>query len=265
TGYVHSLDAGTRHRLLGVARGVLGTARPGDLVAGACVVDSPGDPFDERACLEACAPILEAGATPVLFPSYGLNAGSDADVMARLSRLAARLPSFIGFELSPSFVPCGRILSLAAYRDLLHVPNCVGAKHSSLSRRLEWQRLALRDRERPEFRVYTGNDLAIDMVRYGSDWLLGLSTAAPEAFARRDAWWAAGDARFDELDDALQALGDVAFRAPVPAYKHSMAQVLRLRGWIASDAPCPGSPRRPDSDREILAAILARIDAAAAA
>jgi len=113
--------------------------------------------------------------------------------------------------------------------------------------------------------VLTGNDLAIDMVRYGSDWLLGLSSAVPEAFALRDGWWAVGDARFDELDDALQALGDFAFRPPVPAYKHSMAQVLRLRGWIASDTPCPGAPVRPDSDREILASILARIDAAAAA
>ena len=31
--------------------------------------------------------------------------------------------------------------------------------------------------------VLTGNDLAIDMVMYGSDYLLGLSTFAPEAFA----------------------------------------------------------------------------------
>lgn len=265
TGYVHALDTATRVRLLSIARQVLGPARRGDLVAGVCVVDAVGDRFDEAGYLSACEPILAVGATPVLFPSHGLNAGSDADVLDRLSRLAARLPSFIGFELSPAFVPSGRILSLAAYRDLLHIPNCVGAKHSSLSRRLEWERLALRDRERPDFRVYTGNDLAIDMVRYGSDWLLGLSTAAPEAFARRDAWWAAGDPRFDELDDALQALGDFAFRTPVPAYKHSMAQVLGLRGWIACDDPCPGSPRRPDSDREILATILARIDAAAAA
>lgn len=265
TGYVHTLDAAERGRLLGIARGVLGPPRPGDLVAGACVVDAKGAPFDERAYLAACEPILAAGATPVLFPSHGLNAGSDADVLARLSRLAARLPSFIGFELSTAFVPSGRILSLPAYRDLLHIPNCLGAKHSSLSRRLEWERLALRDRERPDFRVYTGNDLAIDMVRYGSDWLLGLSTAAPEAFARRDAWWAAGDPRFDELDDALQALGDFAFRTPVPAYKHSMAQVLALRGWIGCDEPCPGAPRRPESDREILATILDRIDAAAAA
>jgi len=265
TGHVHALGDADRRRVLGLARGVLGAPRPGDLVAGACVVDAAGDRFDEAGYLAACEAILAAGGVPVIFPSHGLNAGSDADVMARLARLAARLPAFIGFELATAFVPSGRILSAAAYRDLLGMPTCIGAKHSSLSRRLEWERLALRDAVRPDFRVYTGNDLAIDMVRYGSDWLLGLSTAAPEAFARRDAWWAAGDARFDELDDALQALGDFAFRAPVPAYKHSMAQVLRLRGWIASDAPCPGSPRRPDSDREILAAILARIDAAAAA
>ena len=36
-----------------------------------------------------------------------------------------------------------------------------------------------------EFRVYAGNDLAIDMVAYGSDYLLGLSTLAPNAFAER--------------------------------------------------------------------------------
>jgi dihydrodipicolinate synthase/N-acetylneuraminate lyase len=100
------------------------------------------------------------------------------------------------------------------------------------------------------------------MVRYGSDWLLGLSTAAPAAFAQRDQWWAAGDSRFDELDDALQALGDFAFRHPVPAYKHTMAQALHLQGLIATDEPHPQSPRRPASDREIVATILARIDAA---
>jgi dihydrodipicolinate synthase/N-acetylneuraminate lyase len=265
TGYVHLLGDAARRRVLAEARAALGPPRPGDLVAGACVVDEAGNRFDEAAHLAQCEPILAAGATPVIFPSHGLNAGSEADVVGRIQGLAARLPAFIGFELSPLFVPCGRILSLGAWRDLLHTPHCLGAKHSSLSRRLEWQRLALRDLERPDFRIYTGNDLAIDMVRYGSDWLLGLSTAAPEAFAKRDAWWAAGDPRFDELDDALQALGDFAFRTPIPAYKHSMAQVLALRGWIGCDEPCPGSPRRPESDREILATILQRIDAAAAA
>ena len=265
TGHVHHLDGDARRRVLGVAREVIGPAVPGDLVAGACVVDGVGEPFDERGYLAECEPILAAGATPVLFPSHGLNAGSDGETVARIGTLARRLPAFIGFELSTAFHPAGRILALTAYRDLLHIPNCVGAKHSSLSRRLEWERLAVRDRERPAFHVYTGNDLAIDMVRSGSDWLLGLSTAAPAAFARRDAWLLAGDLRAHELDDALQALGSFTFRTPVPAYKHSMAQVLRLRGWIRCDAPFPGSPCRPDSDREILATILARIDEAVGA
>jgi len=265
TGYVHLLDGAARRRALAVAREVLGPPQPGDLVAGCCVVDRPGDPFREHLHLAEAEPVLAAGALPVLFPSFGLNDGTDAAVVARIASLAGRLPAFIGFELATVFAPCGRILALPAYRDMMAIPNCVGAKHSSLSRRLEWQRLALRDRERPDFRVFTGNDLAIDMVRYGSDWLLGLSTAWPEAFAVRDGWWAVDDCRFDELDDALQSLGDFAFRPPVPAYKHSMAQALHLRGILAAAEPFPGSPRRPESDREILVTIIERIAAALAA
>ncbi|NDC63343.1 MAG: dihydrodipicolinate synthase family protein [Planctomycetia bacterium] len=259
TGYVQLIDDATRRLALAIARE---TAGAGEIVAGACVVDAAGAAFDEGAYGRQLDMIAAAGGIPVIFPSFGLTTGSDADFIARVRRLAARVERFIGFELSTAFVPSGRVLSLDAYADLVAIPNCIGAKHSSLSRRLEWQRLALRDRLRPEFHVFTGNDLAIDMVRYGSDWLLGLSTAYPEAFARRDAWWAAGDPRFDELDDALQALGDFAFRDPVPAYKHSMAQALHLRGLLATDEPHPQSPRRPASDREIIATILDRIAAA---
>lgn len=262
TGYVQLIDDAIRRQALAIARETLGAG--GTLVAGACVVDTPGAAFDELAYARQLETITAAGAIPVIFPSYGLTAGSDADFVARVARLGAYVEQFIGFELGEAFVPYGRILGLAAYERLMTISNCIGAKHSSLSRRLEWERLALRDRVRPEFHVFTGNDLAIDMVRYGSDWLLGLSTAYPEAFACRDRWWAAGDARFDELDDALQALGDFAFRPPVPAYKHSMAQALYLRGLIASDEPHPDSPRRPASDREIIATILARIDRALA-
>jgi dihydrodipicolinate synthase/N-acetylneuraminate lyase len=259
TGYVQLIDDATRRQALAIARETVGA---GEIVAGACVVDAAGAAFDEAAYGRQLDMIAAARGIPVIFPSFGLTAGSDADFIARIRRLAGRVERFIGFELSTAFVPSGRVLGLDAYADLVAIPNCIGAKHSSLSRRLEWQRLALRDRLRPEFHVFTGNDLAIDMVRYGSDWLLGLSTAWPEAFARRDAWWAAGDPRFDELDDALQALGDFAFRTPVPAYKHSMAQALHLRGLLASDEPHPESPRRPASDREIIATILDRITAA---
>ena len=84
------------------------------------------------------------------------------------------------------------------------------------------------------------------MVMYGSDYLLGLSTFAPDLFARRDALWAAGDPAFYELNDLLQYLGFFAFRPPVPAYKHSAAMFLKLRGWIA---PRPDPPGQPDAAR----------------
>ena len=168
---------------------------------------------------------------------------------------------FIGFELGSMFVPYGRIYSLAAYEALLGIDACIGAKHSSLSRTAEWDRLAVRDRVRPGFHVFTGNDLAIDMVCYGSDYLLGLSAFAPEAFAERDRRWAAGDRSFHELNDLLQYLGFFAFRPPVPAYRHDAAMFLALRGRITTDATPPGAPRRPDSDRPVLADLAARLEA----
>src|SRR6185436_14773688 len=150
------------------------------------------------------------------------------------------------------FAPFGSIYSLDLFSQLLHIPGLVGLKHSSLDRVHEWQRLELRDQVRPEFKLYTGNDLAIDMVTYGSDYLLGLSTFAPEAFGLRDRLWAAGDPRFSMVNDVLQYLGAFAFRAPVPAYKHSAAQFLYVRGVIPSASTHPRSPARPDSDVAIL-------------
>jgi hypothetical protein len=139
---------------------------------------------------------------------------------------------------------------------LLGIKRLIGLKHSSFNREPEWRRLMLRDELRPEFRVFTGNDLAIDMVMYGSDYLLGLSTFAPDVFAKRDAAWAAGDPAFYELNDWLQYLGFLTFRPPVPAYKHSAAMFLKLRGWLDCDDTHPDSPMRPDSDRAILQKIV---------
>ena len=141
----------------------------------------------------------------------------------------------------------------------MQIPNAIGAKHSSLRRQPEWRRIELRDRVRPEFKVFTGNDLAIDMVMYGSDYLLGLSAFAPDAFARRDAMWAAGDPRFFRLNDVLQYLGAFSFRHPVPAYKHSAAMFLKIRNRIASSATHPDSPRRPKTDVEVLSAIASEL------
>jgi len=213
TGYVQLLDPGTRAKVLDVAAGVVGAD---GLVAGAFVEDVPGAAFDLDAHRRALAEIAERGATPVVFPSHGLNALTDDAWVDAHGRFATVVDRFIAFELGTAFIPHGRVVALDAYEALLGIDACIGAKHSSLSRQLEWDRLAVRDRVRPAFHVLTGNDLAIDMVCYGSDYLLGLSAFAPDLFAERDRRWAEGDPAFHELNDALQLLGGFAFRTLKP-------------------------------------------------
>ena len=255
TGYVQLLDEDDKARVLDVTAAVTG----GAFVAGAFVPDQPGDDFDRGAYLAAAGAIADRGGVPVVFPSHGLNERDDDGWVDAMRELGAELDRFIGFELGPMFVPYGRIPGLDAYRALVEIPSCIGAKHSSLSRQLEWDRLALRDELRPEFSVFTGNDLAIDMVMYGSDYLLGLSTMAPAAFAARDRMWAAGDPGFHELNDLLQYLGHFTFRAPVPGYRHDAAIVFDLRGWATGDGTPAGAPRRPEGDRAVLADIVERL------
>jgi dihydrodipicolinate synthase/N-acetylneuraminate lyase len=248
TGYLQDLTDVQRHEVLARTAAIIGGGR---FVAGGWVADRPGDGFAaarDRYARELVA-IASSGGTPIVFPSYGLTEG---DVVANHAALGEHVDAFLAFELSPVFTPTGRIFDLATFEALLDIPQCIGAKHSSLSRQAEWDRLAIRDDRRPDFRLYTGNDLAIDMVMYGSDYLLGLSTFAPDAFARRDALWAAGDPAFHELNDTLQYLGQFAFRPPVPAYKHSAAQFLVLRGWLDRDDTPTDAPRRPDSDVAVL-------------
>lgn len=257
TGYVQLLGEADRQRVLDIAATVTG----GDFVAGAHVGDGPGDPFDHAALVREAAAVQADGGTPVVFPSHGLNALDDDAWVAALADVGDAVDRFIGFELGPMFVPYGRIVGLDAYEGLLGIDACIGAKHSSLDRQDEWDRLALRDRVRPDFRVLTGNDLAIDMVVYGSDYLLGLSTFAPDLFAIRDRLWAEDEGRFWEVNDVLQYLGMFTFRPPVPAYRHDAAMFLELRGWSSSDHTPEGVPRRPASDREVLADIAARVDA----
>ena len=268
TGYVNLLTAEERAQVLQVAASTLsGRAFVGGVfleasgLAPSSMTSAP--PLVDTYCREAEA-VRTAGGTPILFQCEGLTVLPDREIVDVYRAVAERVGPILGFELGQMFAPFGRIYSLDLFAELLEVPGLVGLKHSSLDRTLEWQRLELRDRVRSEFKLYTGNDLAIDMVIYGSDYLLGLSAFAPEAFGRRDRLWAAGDARFYALNDVLQYLGAFAFRDPVPAYKHSAAQFLHHRGKIPSNATHPASPRRPDSDLPILAAISDRLDAALA-
>ena len=253
TGYVNLLAAATRREALAHARETLGGA---SFVAGAFVADQFGDPFNAGRYRAEIDLIQQFGGVPVIFQSYGITSLGRTGIVDAYEILAEDCPQFIAFELGQMFAPFGQIYDLETYSALMAIPQCIGAKHSSLSRELEWQRLALRDRQRPDFKVFSGNDLAIDMVIYGSDYLLGLSTCAPDLFAHRDALWEAGDPKFYELNDWLQYLGFFAFRPPVPAYKHSAAMFLKLRGWLDCDRTHPDSPQRPDSDRPILAEIV---------
>ncbi len=266
TGFVQLLSPATRQAVLAttaeVLAGLPAAGRPARFLAGAFVPDRPGDPFALDRYRTELTTVQEAGGTPVIFPSQGLNALDPDDWVRAHRSLAVDADRFVAFELGAQFVPYGRIYPLDAYRGLLEIDACIGAKHSSLSRAEEWDRLVLRDAVRPDFHVFTGNDLAVDMICWGSDYLLGLAAFAPDHFARRDAAWAAGDPAFHELNDRLQYLGAFSFRAPVPAYRHDAAMFLHHRGWISAPAVPPGAATRPGSDRDVLAQIVDDLEAA---
>ncbi|MCS6866699.1 MAG: dihydrodipicolinate synthase family protein [Gemmataceae bacterium] len=256
TGFGHLLSPQQKIATLDAIRSALGGK---SFVAGAFVSDNPGASFDLDGYRRAVDAITARGGTPVIFQSYGLTRLPEAELIAAYEAIGRDCDQFIAFELGTMFAPFGAIYSLDAFRGLMTIRQCIGAKHSSLRREWEWQRLQLRDAVRPDFKIFTGNDLGIDMIMYGSDYLLGLSTFAPDLFALRDRYWFEGDIRFYELNDVLQYLGFLAFREPVPAYKHSAAMFLKLRGWIASDTTHPQSPTRPASDYELLRGIARQL------
>ena len=257
TGYAHLIDEKTREDVLRRMRDTLSGA---DFAAGAFVSSQAGASFDAQAYFRQIELIQTYGGIPAIFQSFGLTSLPSDELITAYTNFGRSAPRFIAFELGTMFAPFGKIYDLETYKGLLGIKECIGAKHSSLSRQLEWDRLALRDKVRPDFRVFTGNDLAIDMVMYGSDYLLGISTFAPDYFALRDKYWLEGDPRFYELNDVLQYLGFFVFRNPVPAYKHSAAQFLKLRGWISCEDTHPQSPTRPQSDIPILQNILAQLE-----
>jgi dihydrodipicolinate synthase/N-acetylneuraminate lyase len=254
TGYVNLLTVDERARVLALTSEV---ARRRRFVAGAFIEGFDGRPAElYRREIDL---IRRAGGVPILFQSSALAGSHEGHVLEVLREVGEVGPPLLAFELGPMFAAFGRIYSTDFFVRLLELEAFVGLKHSSLDREREWQRLSLRDRHRSDFRVYTGNDLAIDMVFYGSDYLLGLSAFSVDGFAARDRLWLDSNPQAVTLNDVLQSLGHLAFRPPVPAYKHSAAQFLKLSGAIACDYPHPKSLRRPDSDLPILRGIAERL------
>jgi len=248
TGFGDLLAPAERDAVLDATRAALG---PGPRFYAGAFALGAADP--RAAYRDAIAAIERRGAVPVIVQCNAMKAMAPAEKAALYADVArATAHGALAFELSPRFALHGEIWDEESFERLLDVPQLIGAKHSSLDRALELRRLATRDRVRPSWRVYTGNDLGIDLVAYGSDYLLGLASFAPERFAERDAALAAGDVAFLARNDALQHLGNVAFREPIPAYKHSAALFLHLTGGLPSDHIHPKAPRRPDSERILL-------------
>jgi len=248
TGFGDLLSPAERETVLDATRRALG---PGVAFYAGAYALGAADP--RAAYREAIAAIERRGGRPVLVQCPAMQkmgAAEKASLYADAAHAAG--DGALAFELSPRFAPHGEIWDDETFERLLDVGALQGAKHSSLDRAIELRRLAARDRRRPGWRVYTGNDLAIDMVAFGSDYLLGLATFAPLRFAERDVALASGDAGFLARNDDLQHLGNVGFREPIPAYKHAAAQFLHLTGGLPGDHVHPKAPRRPDSERILL-------------
>src|SRR5580700_4745525 len=256
TGYVNYLSDTEKQEVLDWTRQALGKGIP--FVAGAYIEHDAGNDLVSlyRRQIET---ILRFEGIPILFQTARLRGKPPARVADVYRDICRDCPEVLAFELGPMFAANGEIYDSETVRRLMEIPEIKGMKHSSLDRLLELERLALRDACRPDFRIYTGNDLGINMIEYGSDYLLGLATFAPEKFAARDRLWKTGDAAYYALSDALQYLGDVAFREPVPAYKHSAAAFLYLTGRIPTMRTHPKSPERPSWEPEILRSCAQRL------
>jgi len=255
TGYANYLTAEERTQVLGWTKGVIQGRR--DFVAGVFVEGLEGDLVElYRRQMDE---IVSFGGTPILFQTTRFHDWSPSEIVDLYAKVCKGYDAVFGFELGKMFAPNGMIYDEETVRGLIQIPELKGMKHSSLDRAMELRRLEIRDEIRPEFMIFTGNDLGIDMVEYGSDYLLGLAAFCPEKFAERDAYWEAGDDRYFELNDALQYLGNVGFRAPVPAYQHSCAVFQHLIGRIPSSEPHPQCPRRPEWEAGIIMDCASRL------
>jgi dihydrodipicolinate synthase/N-acetylneuraminate lyase len=249
TGYVNYLSDREREEVLVWTRQALGKGVP--FVAGA-YIEHELDGEIVKLYRRQIDTIVGFDGIPILFQTARLHGQASTKIAEVYRDICRDYPHVLAFELGPMFAANGEIWNLETIRRLMDIPEIKGMKHSSLDRLLELERLALRDKHRPEFRIYTGNDLGINMIEFGSDYLLGLAAFAPEKFAERDRLWEAGDPGYYALSDALQYLGSVAFRAPVPAYKHSAAVLLNLIGRIPSDRTHPNNPQRPAWEAEMM-------------
>jgi dihydrodipicolinate synthase/N-acetylneuraminate lyase len=260
TGYVNYLSETQKKNVLQWTREALGKSVP--FVAGAYIENLHGDIVSlYRRQMDS---IVAAGGLPILFQTTRLKGKPGRELAGTYETICRGYQNVLAFELGPIFASNGEIFASETIVRLMDIPEIIGMKHSSLDRLIEFERLTLRDKHRPGFQILTGNDLGINMIEYGSDYLLGLATFAPEEFAQRDRLWQRRDPAYYRLSDALQHLGNIAFRHPVPAYKHSAALFLHLSGRIPSNHTHPKNPKRPAGEIQWLQDCARRLSASRA-
>jgi hypothetical protein len=204
--------------------------------------------------------VVRQGGTPLLLPIAEL-AALDGDGLAHLWRQAtAGHRGVLIVEMGEAFAAPAPLYAAGVIPRLLDIASLGGLVHASLDRAAEWARVEARDAARPDFRIYSGHERALDMVTYGSDYLLATAGCAPEAFAARDRAWRAGQAAGFALNDVLQALGSLLFREPIGGARHGALQWLQARGVVDMAAPVPGVERRPDSDLALYHDLGSRLD-----
>jgi hypothetical protein len=204
--------------------------------------------------------VVRQGGTPLLLPIRELVA-LDGDALTHLWRQAtAGHRGVLVIEMAEAFDSPAPLLSTDLVTRLLDIASLGGLVHASLDRGAEWARVEARDVARPDFRIYSGHERALDMVSYGSDYLLATAGAAPEAFAARDRAWRAGRSIGFELNDVLQALGALLYREPIAGARHGVLQWLQVRGILGHVTPVAGVPSRPDSDEALYRELSDRLD-----
>ncbi len=242
TGYVHLLSSEQRAEVLART-----TSLGVEFVAGA---------FDE-----ADVDVVQGlGGTPVLFPSAVTH-----DVVPAYQRIAAVADRFLGFELSPVFNPDGRIWDLDTYRAVLDIPQCIGAKHSSLSRQAEWDRLRLRDEVRPDV---PGAHRQRPRHRHGDvRQRLPARACPPSRRPSSPPATPAGPKAMSTASTASTTSSNGWGRPPsaprCPPTATTPRSFFHLRGWASSDATPDGAPRRPAWEVEVLREISGALEAVA--
>ena len=254
-GSVERLGREQRTDVLATAAGV---ARGRRFIAGA-------RPTEDTAPLavrygRAIDAVVRQGGTPLLLPIRELVA-LDGDALSHLWRQAtAGHRGVLVIEMAEAFDAPAPLYSTDLVTRLLDIGSLGGLVHASLDRGAEWARVGARDVARPDFRIYSGHERALDMVTYGSDYLLATAGAAPDAFAARDRSWRAGQPIGFEINDTLQALGTLLYREPIAGARHGVLQWLHARGVVRHATPVAGIPSRPDSDLALYRELVARLD-----